>query len=142
MRLPNCDELQNLNGMFWVPFLDMVEQETGIPLSEIPGVLERLRRSGLYQTWPNSQGGGFLHKGIVIDHDLGHLTANFDVLMHLLQHETTNLKDNPINGTSHLTEPAQRVDDVYFRISSNYTEEEAERILQSIDDNTGYIFVG
>lgn len=60
--------LQTAN-VFWDQFLDEVERNLLIPKDEIPGVLARLNRTGLYKTFT---GGFFDYTG-----DQGCLTPNF-----------------------------------------------------------------
>ncbi|MDH5763746.1 MAG: hypothetical protein OEZ51_12240 [Nitrospinota bacterium] len=55
--------------VYWENFINQIEQDIGLLREEIPGVLERINRTGLYQTFT----GGFMdYTG-----DVGKLTPNF-----------------------------------------------------------------
>ena len=64
--------------MSWIPVMDSIETKTGIPLAELPGVLERLKRTGLYQAFTIVQGSPVYHRGVNIAREIGFLTPNFD----------------------------------------------------------------
>lgn len=74
-RQPQQNDLQ-WSSTFWDAFLDSVVSEVGIPRQEIPGILARLNRTGLYKTIV----GTFLGYG----GDQGLLTPNFDRFLHAL----------------------------------------------------------
>ncbi len=61
---------------FWGSFLDAVEAEASLRREDIPSFLERLNRTGLYQTFV---GGFWDYTG-----DKGHLTPKFDTLVRAL----------------------------------------------------------
>jgi hypothetical protein len=64
----NQNELQRAMG-FWEQFLKDVETEVGVPKEQIRGMLARLNRTGLYETFVGTAWG---YKG-----DKGSLTSNF-----------------------------------------------------------------
>lgn len=73
--LPGQNTLQRAT-QFWASFLQRVEDENGIPKTEVPGYLERLNRTGLYQTFV----GGYMdYTG-----DKGYTTPNFDRFLQFL----------------------------------------------------------
>ncbi len=63
-------------GQFWDEFLSSVESEIGIPIDQIPGILARLNRTGLYKTITGTY---FDYSG-----DQGHLTPNFATFLDAL----------------------------------------------------------
>ena len=62
---------------FWDTFLAEVQRETGIPVAEIPGMLARLNRTGLYQT--------FIGTFLGYSGDIGYLTPNFGKFLDALK---------------------------------------------------------
>jgi hypothetical protein len=68
---------------FWDDFLKRVESEVGISSTELPGILERLTRTGLYGNVPVSQGLVF---GAHILDSVGHLTSNFASFLQALDY--------------------------------------------------------
>ena len=73
--LPGQNALQRAT-QFWASFLQRVEVEIGIPKAETPGYLERLNRTGLYQTYV---GGAWDYTG-----DKGYTTPNFEGFLEFL----------------------------------------------------------
>lgn len=63
---------------FWSEFLEAVESEIGFRIEEIPAALERLNRTGLYQT--------FIGSYIGYDGNVGHLTPFFETFLAALGH--------------------------------------------------------
>lgn len=129
---PNLHRTLTLNGGFWIYFLDEVEARTGTPLPEIPGILERLRRTGLYQPISSGNNNASLHRGHWISDDCGRLTPNFDTLKRWI-----TASEEEQTATSHpastLFVPSPEGDkEVYFRIALHYSDEEAEVIIQRI----------
>lgn len=74
--LPGENRLQRATR-FWNSFLSRIETEVGVSKSETPGFLQRLNRTGLYQTFV---GGMWDYEG-----DKGCTTANFENLLKFLQ---------------------------------------------------------
>lgn len=73
--LPGQNALQRAT-QFWASFLQRVEVEIGISKVEIPGYLERLNRTGLYQTFV---GTAWDYTG-----DKGYTTPNFEGFLQFL----------------------------------------------------------
>ena len=68
------------NGSFWVELLDNIEDKMRVPFPQIFGLIERLRRTGLFEKIPSSSAHAFEHRGCWLTDEAGRLTPNFDTL--------------------------------------------------------------
>lgn len=117
--------------------LDKIEAEVGIDLQEIPGTLERLRRTGLYQVRANSGRLYYEHRGLRLDFDYGYLTQNFGRFVEVLGLSTVSGAATPALSSS-LVEIAVTKNLSYdfrkvcFSISTRLPDERAKAITSEI----------
>lgn len=124
-----------LAEQFWLPFVDEVTAQTGLPMDRLPSTLVRIARTGLYQTWPNSSSKGFEYRGLLVDYDLGRLTPIWDDFIKMIGPQPSadiSPEANRCADVNANMQTGSKGGTLYIRLSGELSPAEAKEAINRI----------